>query len=52
MYFLMQKYIKQIHKKFGSYNGFLTQSMHHNEDTQKNQIDHYDETETSTLALT
>ena len=29
MYFLIQK----MHKKFGSHNVFLTQSMHHSEDT-------------------
>ena len=33
----------KIHKKFGSHNGFLTQSMHLSENT-KNQIDHCDET--------
>ena len=36
----------KTHKKFGSHNGSLTQSMHHSED--KNQIDHYDETKKST----
>ena len=40
--------IKKIHRKFGSHNGSLTQSMHHSEDTKSN--DYYDEKKkTSTL---
>ena len=36
-----------IHKKFGSHNGSLTQSMHNSENTKI--INHYDETKKSTL---